>query len=306
MRPTQVSESENPIAQLLDKPKKFLQVRARVVEPVDAPQVLAMCAGYDEQRWRAQALATHLCKWIPEWALRYGELGHLDSGTMTEMIRRAALKVYTSKNFEGRGEFGEIMLHAVIRHEFETHAAISKVYFKDRANDVVKGFDCVHVSVAEGDKLDLWLGEAKFYVRLGQAVSAVAEELRDHLDRDYLREEFALVVDKLDPDFPFEPQIRELLDDERPLDEIFSSVRIPILFAYDSKTIRDHREVTAEYEQALLADASAVRKALIDKIDKNPLPRTVSIELILLPVEDKKELTKLLDKELRNWQGRAS
>ena len=32
----------------------------------------------------------------------------------------------------------------------------------------------------------------------------------------------------------------------------------------------------------------------------------VSIELILLPVEDKKQLTKLLDTELRNWQGRAN
>lgn len=294
------------MAELLKKPKKFLQVRARVIEPAEAPAVLAMCAGYDERRWRAEALATHLCKWIPEWALRYGEWDQLDSGTMAEMVRRAALKVYTSKNFEGRGEFGEVMLHAVIRHEFETHAAISKVYFKDRANDVVKGFDCVHVSAATDGELDLWLGEAKFYVRLGQAISAVAEELCDHLDRDYLREEFALVLDKLDPEMPFASELRDLLDGERPLDEIFTSVRIPILFAYESKTVRDHREITAEYEEALMADASAARDALVAKIERDPLPRTVSIELILLPVEDKKQLTKLLDKELRNWQGRAS
>jgi len=117
-------------------------VRARVLAPEAAPPALAMCAGYDEQRWRAKALVEHLCQWIPEWALRYGELNErLDSATLMAMSRRAALKVYTSKNFEGRGEFGEIMLHAVIRHEFDTHPAISKIFFKDRANDYVKGFD---------------------------------------------------------------------------------------------------------------------------------------------------------------------
>jgi hypothetical protein len=93
------------------------------------------------------------------------------------MSRRAALKVYTSKNFEGRGEFGEIMLHAVIRQEFDTHPAISKIFFKDRANDYVKGFDCVHVSTNDQGGLDLWLGEAKFYVRRGQAIAAVAKDL---------------------------------------------------------------------------------------------------------------------------------
>jgi hypothetical protein len=73
---------ENAVAQLLNKPQKFLTVRARVLAPEAAPPVLAMCAGYDEQRWRAKALVEHLCQWIPEWALRYGELNEgLDSAT---------------------------------------------------------------------------------------------------------------------------------------------------------------------------------------------------------------------------------
>lgn len=266
-----------------------------------------MCAGYDEQRWRAKALVEHLCQWIPEWALRYGELTErLDSSTLMAMSRRAALKVYTSKNFEGRGEFGEIMLHAAIRQEFDTHAAISKIFFKDRANDYVKGFDCVHVSIDEGGDLHLWLGEAKFYVRRGQAIAAVAQDLREHLARDFLREEFALVLDKVDPAFPFADKLHDLVSANRPLDEIFTSVRIPVLLAYDSKTIRDHREVSADFEKAMRADAIAASKDLSEKLADGGLPRKVSVELILLPVEDKKQLTKLLDTELRNWQGRAN
>jgi hypothetical protein len=278
-----------------------------VVPPEASPAVVAMCAGYDEQRWRAKALVEHLCQWIPEWALRYGELTErLDSATMMAMSRRAALKVYTSTKFEGRGEFGEIMLHAVIRQEFDTHAAISKIFFKDRANDYVKGFDCVHVSADEEGELALWLGEAKFYVRRGQAIAAVAEDLREHLARDFLREEFALVLDKVDDAFPYADKLHELISGNRPLDEIFTSVRIPVLLAYDSKTIRDHREVSAEFEEAMKADAIVASKDLSEKLKGKKLPREVTIELILLPVEDKKQLTKLLDTELRNWQGRAS
>jgi HamA len=264
-----------------------------------------MCAGYDERRWRAQALAEHLCRWIPEWSLRYGEWDQLSSATMVEMVRRAALKVYTTERYESRGEFGELMLHAIIRWEFETEPAISKIYFKDRANDAVKGFDCVHVSIGTDGKLDLWLGEAKFYVRRGEAISAVAAELREHLDRDYLREEFAFVLDKIDPSLPWADEIRELLDEQRPLDEIVSRVRIPVLLAYDSAIVRGHNEVCPEYESALETEAEATRKALLEKVKLNPLPRDVVIELILLPVDDKKQLTRLLDQELRNWQGRA-
>lgn len=288
-----------------DKPKKFLQPRVHVVTPEDVPPVMAMCAGYDEKEWRAETLAKHLCKWIPEWAFRYGEREDLSFGTMMEMARRAALKVYTSTQYERRGEFGELMLHAVIRHEFKTVPAVSKIYFKDSANDVVKGFDCVHVSSRPCGKLDLWLGEAKFYVNVGQAVAAAAKDLRDHLERDYLREEFAFICDKLDDKFTLRDEIRALLDEERALDEIVASLRLPVLVAYDSQCIADHESVCAEYEAALEAEAEAVREKLIENLGKKPPPRDVSIELILLPVEDKTKLITLLDKELRQWQGRA-
>lgn len=250
-------------------------------------------------------MAAHLCRWIPEWALRYGEWDQLSSATMVEMVRRAALKVYATESYESRGEFGELMLHAVIRWEFDTEPAISKIYFKDHANDTVKGFDCVHISKAEDGKLDLWLGEAKFYARRSEAISAIATELQEHLGRDYLREEFALVLDKLDPSFPWAGEVRSLLDEQNPLDEIVSRLRVPVLLAYDSNIVREHSEVCEEYESALKAEAEAVRKALLQKIELKPLPRDVVIELILLPVDDKKQLTKLLDQELRNWQGRA-
>lgn len=262
-----------------------------------------MCPNYDQQRWRAEELAAHLCRWLPEWALRYGE--RPDTATMMEMARRAALKVYAADSYESRGELGELLLHAVIRHEFETDIAVSKIFFKDSANDTVKGFDCVHVSRAEDGELDLWLGEAKLYTRRSEAIASAAEELVEHLKRDYLRDEFAMVVDKLDEAFPSTADLRDLLDEERPLDQIVARLHIPIFLAYDGKLIREHRMVDDEFVTAMEIEAQAARQALMEKIDGNPLPQEVVIDLIILPVEDKKRLAELFHKELRQWQGRA-
>jgi hypothetical protein len=291
------------MTQLVPPPKKFLELRAHVLTPQDAPQALAMCAGYDQKRWRAEELASHLCRWLPEWALRYGE--RPTTATMMEMARRAALKVYTTDSYKGRGEFGELMLHAVIRHEFQTDIAVSKIFFKDRANDTVKGFDCVHISRAPDGLLDLWLGEAKFYTRRSEAIASAAEGLREHLERDYLREEFAFVVDKLDPSFPYSNELIALLDGERALDQIVSRIHVPVFLAYDAKLIAEHREVGPEFESAMKAEAEAARESLLDQLGKTPLPQVVVIDLIILPVEDKQRLAELLHKELRGWQGQT-
>jgi hypothetical protein len=36
--------------------------------------------------------------------------------------------VYTTEKFKRRGEFGELLLHAVIRELWETEPAVSKLY----------------------------------------------------------------------------------------------------------------------------------------------------------------------------------
>jgi hypothetical protein len=276
-----------------------------VITPSDVPPVLAMCAGYDERTWRAKELAQHLCKWIPEWALRYGEWDNLQSGTMMEMIRRAALKVYTTEQYASRGEFGELMLHAIIRHEFGTEPAISKIYFKDAANDTVKGFDCVHVTEAADGSLELWLGEAKFYALPGQAVTSAATDLVEHLERDYLRTEFAFICDKLDDSFPLSSKLREMLDSEQPLDGIVSALRLPVMLAFNSQAVASYDEVCDEYCAALEEEAIRVRAALLKRLEEKPMPRKVAIDLVLLPVDNKKVLLDNLDRELRLWQGRT-
>lgn len=44
-----------------------------------------------------------------------------------------------------KGEFGEMILHLLLRDFFHTQPLISKIHFKDTDNAVVHGFDIVHI-----------------------------------------------------------------------------------------------------------------------------------------------------------------
>jgi hypothetical protein len=142
-----------------------------------------------------------------------------------------------------------------MRHEFNTEPAIAKLFFKDARNDTVKGFDAVHVVATDDGDLELWLGEVKFYSDISDAMTAVTKELLEHTDRDYLKEEFALITNKLDPAWPLTARVEQALDYENvPLDQIFDRVRIPVLLTYDSATIAAHRARTDEYLEAFRAE----------------------------------------------------
>lgn len=125
------------------------------------PGLTALCAGHELGEWRAKQFADYLMKWMLEFCLSYSELEGLTPLNATELIKQAASRIYQTKKFEKRGEFGELLLHAILRQVYSTIPAVSKIYYKDSANDTVKGFDAVHV-VADEDSLELWLGEAKF------------------------------------------------------------------------------------------------------------------------------------------------
>jgi len=147
-----------------------LEARVHRLEP--APGVTGLCAGYEQKEWRAKQLASHLMKWLPEFALKHTEVEALGAANAVELIARAAKTIYSSGRSANRGEFGELLLHVALRQCFKTLPAISKYFYKDSRNDTVKGFDAVHV-VASADTLELWLGEVKFYADISRAIRDV-------------------------------------------------------------------------------------------------------------------------------------
>lgn len=262
--------------------------------------LMGLCAGFEDGKWRANQLAEYLVDvFLPEFALRHSELepDAVTRHTMIRLVKSAARAVYTTKKFEKRGEFGELLLHAILAKELETMPAVSKIYYKSAPNDVVKGFDAVHVREAAGGGLELWLGEAKFYGNPLSGMRDAIKSLRRLSDTDFLRDEFAVVVRMIDSAWPHADALKQLLDKNTSLDQIFEAVSIPVLLTYDSKVLAAHTRHTPAYEAAVVQEWMKHHQYFATK----PLPKNVRIHLILMPLNDKKRLIAQLDRELRRW-----
>lgn len=276
-------------------------LRVVVHQPDWVPPVMALCAGYELQQWRLEALANEVSSWLPSFVLPWSEQQQmLGSSSAVQSLRRAAQLVYDTDKYGRRGEWGEIVLHGILRQEFGTEAAVSKFWFKDSRNDTVKGFDVVHISDPDRNGLHLWLGEAKYYKDLSAAVRDAIAELKQHLAAGYLRNELMLVSNKIDPSAPFAADLERLLDEKTSLDEIFSVLHIPVLLTYESEAVANHDSHCEEYFQAV---ESEVRRAWEKFASDDDLRKEVVVHVVMLPLLDKDLLTERLHDRLLAWLG---
>ncbi|SEG64330.1 protein of unknown function [Actinacidiphila yanglinensis] len=275
-----------------------------------SPALTGLCAGYELGEWRRSALAKTMFYSLPEFALSPSEAADFTSGTGVEMLSRAVKNIYLTDRYHRRGEFGELLLHVVLREVFHTEIAISKIFFKDSHNDTVKGFDAVHVIADPSGKLELWLGEVKFYDNLARAIRDVVAELHAHVDSDYLRSEFAAIGGKIDSSWAHAEEMRQLIANEVSLDEIFDNLTIPVLLTYDSRVVADRvLELSKDLNVPPSATAEAYRTAFEDEIRAGwsrftgaGLPQRVRIRLILVPLHEKRTLLSDLHERLKAWQ----
>jgi len=276
------------------KPEPFFDIVVHDI--LRSPGLTAATAGFDGSAWRNEAMADYLFEWLPEFALKYSDLEDLGSATAMRLIKKAAKTIYTTEKYQRRGEFGELLLHALIREVFGSQPAISKIYYKSSTNETVKGFDAVHI--VESDKgLELWLGEVKFYKNINAAVRDVVPELLAHTDRDYLREEFILIDSKIDTGWQHAEKLRKLISERTPLDYIFERVCIPVLLTYESKCIKGHVSTSDDFLSELKQELEKVYKYFSEK----ELP-SVKIHLMLMPLEEKEALVKELQEKLEGLQ----
>ena len=258
------------------------------------PRLHGVCAGYESGKWRADQLSRYLMEWLPEFSLSYTERKSINDTNSVAQIRKAAQVVYDTDKYDKRGEFGELLLHALMREAVGTEPAISKIFFKDAVNATVKGFDAVHV-LDTPSGLELWLGEVKFYKSITKAIADVVPELEAHFKDDYLRKEFILVTGKLDPNWSCTSRLTDLLHRNKSLDEVVSSIVVPVLLTYDSATTKGFTEVSLAYKAALEAELQENYRKFIAKNTVKKL----RIELFLFPMASKDDLLSRLNKRLQ-------
>ncbi len=273
-------------------------LEAIVHDLTDHRSATGLCAGFELKEWRTKLLADYLVESLPDFCLTYSEYKRIDHDSAVSLIRQAARAVYKTRKFKKRGEFGELLLHVVLKSVMNTLPAVSKIYYKDAVNDTVKGFDAVHV-VANDQGLELWLGEVKFYSDIGSAIRDVSKELEEHLQADYLKSEFLAIVNKIDAAWPHADELKKLLDEKTSLDQVFKAFCIPVLLTYDGPTTAKYDESSDAYKEDLVQEIADIRKRFEDR---NPsIPHR--IHLFLLPLKTKEALLTALDEKLRTWQS---
>lgn len=278
-----------------NKPAEFFDL---IVHDLDRqPGLTGACAGYEAKAFRNEDLANYLFEWLPDFSMKYSELDEFNSGTAMRLMRRAAKTVYTTDKYGKRGEFGELLLHALLREVFNSEPAISKIYYKSATNETVKGFDAVHIVESE-DGLELWLGEVKFYKDSNAAIRDIAKEIIDHTGIDYLRNEFLLIDNKIDPQWEHAEKIKALISERTTLDTVFERACIPAMVTYESKCVAEHDRLTEEFREALNREF----RAIYENFAGRDLP-DIRIHLFLIPLHKKQPLVDLLHRKLEGLQA---
>lgn len=264
------------------------------------PTLLGICAGFENGEWRGQRLADNLFNCIPDFCLSYSEVHEVDSAEWMDKLRKSVAMIYSSPKYKSRGEFGELLLHYILKDFYKTIPAISKMYFKDGPNETVKGFDAVHVIENDEGLLDLWLGEVKFYKDASQAIKDVIPEIEEHFAHDYLRTEFIAITNKLDKESPFYEKLSQLISPDTSLDEIFERICVPVLITFNSKVIDKHVKYTNAYKEEMKTEMEKYFNQFESQFEK--LGIDIEVHLFLLPLKTKETFVQMLNNKLNLWQ----
>lgn len=278
---------------------------------------LNAATGEREYRWKD--LVNLLQAAIPEFAFGLHE-GDVPQEELTHRLAEAAKSIYkidsfkrvsqmkelpddhVEKEYLTRGEFGELVLHLLLRSYHDTIPLISKIYFKDSHGMTVHGFDAVHV---QPNHKTLWLGESKLYKSGESGLKALVKDLKEHIKEDYLEAEFSLISKKLkvDTSIPDRQHWLDLLHEKNKLSDALDSITIPLLCTYTSSNFTSFDDETID---EFIAAYEAEVRELKDYFHKNndhPLKSNLNIVLMLFPVQSKDELVRKLHKKLKLLQS---
>lgn len=282
----------------LTKKQRPFKSEKVIEERISEATLRAYHVGFDSNKFRLKPLVDILCRVIPEFSFGYHEGTSVPHSEMYEKFQEAAEIIYQTDKFKKRGEFGELILHLLLRDFHGTIPLISKIYFKDSHNTAVHGFDAVQVTDNDGFR-KLWLGESKLYKSGKEGVSELVNDLKSHLSADFLRKEFQLLYKKLPSSVPNIEHWRDLMDKHTKLQDIFDNIVIPMVCAYSSDLYKKHNDATKEFFDDFVKECTDLQTHFISK----KIQTNVEIILLLLPVSDKDELNTTLHTRLKAFQA---
>lgn len=343
-----------------------------ITEHISNADLRAYFTGFEFGKYRYDSLVEKIISVIVDFSFGFHE-GILNKHTIKE-IRKAACMVYKievfdpinntnhsekypsthktkpnqlkykdedefyEKKYANRGEFGELILHLLLRDFLNTLPLVSKIYAKNSAGIPAHGFDSVHIgqSLIDLTKKSLFLGESKLHRSGESGIDELLEDIEKHFVRDFLTTpagEFVMIGNKkrnfmsldeyedLNTLEDYKNFIAEKdewfkkidgLEDGESLEDLFDSITIPLFCSYTSKVFNNHsdhktKDFIDEYEnevKKLQERLSKGIKLIKDKYEDlgEPISTSLNIVLMLFPIPDKKELVKKLHTKLYHQQ----
>ena len=96
------------------------------------------------------------------------------------------------------GFYGEVLLDLILRVFLRTSVVVARGYFYSPIeNSEPKGFDAFHLMDRDGN-IDLWFGEAKFYLKYKDAITPVMKKLATSLSDGYLNRNLIAIINQQD------------------------------------------------------------------------------------------------------------
>ncbi|MGN0752806.1 MAG: DUF1837 domain-containing protein [Christensenellales bacterium] len=261
---------------------------------------------------------------IPEYVFADYENPSIPRNQIISKIRESAKSIYRIKEYDlmrkaylnddkeaqteleslpynKRGEFGELLLHFLLRDFKGTIPLVSKIYFKDSSGIPAHGFDAVHISPNE--KI-LWLGESKLYTDSKQGILALIDDLNKHMKTDYLNDQFVLIKKNLyNNSIPQRDEWIKILTQSRQLIEKIRMVNIPLLCTYENDIYAQIKaDPSLDFDKTHELNVRDLKKYFDDK-NTFPLKTQCNIILLLLPIESKKDLVRRLHERLWHMQS---
>jgi hypothetical protein len=333
-----------------------------LVQGISEAKLRAFYIGFDLGACRTEAFSEVLMDAIVDFAFGYhtGILEKYDR----QKLKEAAKSLYRINSFNDvkwtyvdsdavldeddekakdnacrRGEFGELILHVLLRDYLNTTPLLSKIYFKDADGVTVHGFDAVHIGpdLPDCNAASLYLGESKIYYRQrGNAgehgIKELLGDIKSHFRCDFLKRESALIAKKErsflvveeyeddDTKARYESFLKQkkywfdvfdgVSKGTHKMEAFLKSVTIPLVCTYQSEIFSkcatdSHPDFQTEYE-AEMRKLETKFNDLIGEIENEvgePVKTDLNILLILFPIPSKKELIKVLHQKLYHQQN---
>ena len=248
--------------------------------------------GFEQGEFRLEPMAKQIIDAIPDFVYGVNE-PKLNIINAVEKLREAAETIYRTDKYQKRGEFGDVILHILLRDFFNTQPLISKIYFKDGPNEIVKGFDGVHVR-NNNSKREIYLGEAKIYEEQGVALNSLIQDLDNHFSSDYLKREFLFISRKVPINYSERQSWLQFLSTKRRLEDIFNSMVAVMVCTYESSVYSNHEDETDLFIKDFETEIKKLGKNFTEKT-KN---KSFKIILLLIPIKKKRDLIESLNTKL--------